>query len=114
MKRFFEVLDPAWASRVTVMTMSEFGRTMGTYGMGTDHGTAAPHFVFGQNVKGGLYGQRPALSGLARWDRMAHHVDFRSYFVLVIDGWLGGGSVEALGGGFENLGLFQARPRTRS
>ncbi len=110
-KRFFEVLDPAWSSRVTVMTFSEFGRTpWNNDGAGTDHGTSAPHFVFGQNVKGGRYGQRPSLAGLRRWDRMAHHVDFRSYYASIIDGWLGGGSSDVLGGTYENLGLFARAP----
>ena len=74
------------------MTFSEFGRTSWSNdGRGTDHGTAAPHFVFGARVKGGMYGQRPALQGLQRWDRMAYHVDFRDYYGSVIDGWMGGG-----------------------
>ncbi len=90
-RRFYEVLDPAWATRVTFMTFSEFGRTsQSNDGAGTDHGTTAPHFVFGSNVKGGLYGERPTLAGLGRWGRMAHHVDFRDYYGSVIDGWLGG------------------------
>ncbi|MCB0968537.1 MAG: DUF1501 domain-containing protein [Ilumatobacter sp.] len=110
-RRFFEVLDPAWASRVTLMTFSEFGRTpWDNDGAGTDHGTSAPHFVFGANVRGGFYGQQPTLAGLRRWDRMAHHVDFRSYYASVIDGWMGGGSTEVLGGTFENLGLFAGAP----
>lgn len=110
-KRFFEVLDPAWRSRVTVMTFSEFGRTpWDNDGAGTDHGSSAPHFVFGENVKGGMYGRQPSMVGLNRWDRMAHHVDFRSYYASIIDGWLGGGSREVLGGNFENLGLFRRGP----
>jgi uncharacterized protein (DUF1501 family) len=110
-KRFFEVLDPAWKSRVTVMTFSEFGRTpWNNDGAGTDHGSSAPHFVFGENVRGGLYGRYPSLSGLNRWERMAHHVDFRSYYASIIDGWLGGGSSDVLGGNFENLGLFRRGP----
>ena len=109
--RFFEILDPAWTSRVTVVTFSEFGRTSwDNDGAGTDHGTAAPHFVIGQNVKGGRYGLRPGLQGLDRWDRMPFHVDFRSYYASVIDGWLGGGSSSVLGGNYENLGLFSRPP----
>lgn len=105
--RFFQVLDPAWASRVTVMTFSEFGRTpWNNDGAGTDHGTSAPHFVLGANVRGGLYGRQPAMSGLSRWARMAHHVDFRSYYASILDGWLGGGSSDVLGGTFEDLQLF--------
>ncbi len=110
-RRFFEVLAPTWASRVTVMTYSEFGRTShGNDGFGTDHGTAAPHFVFGRQVKGGMYGQRPTIAGLQRWDRMEHHVDFRDYYGSLIDGWLGGGSHEVLGRTIEDLGLFSRPP----
>ena len=108
--RVFAVLDPAWASRVTVMTFSEFGRTSyANDGAGTDHGSAAPQFVFGANVRGGRYGQRPSLAGLGRWDRMAHHVDMRSYYTSILDGWLGGGAGDVFGGAYENLQLF-ARP----
>lgn len=109
--QFFNTLNPAWRSRVTVMTTSEFGRTpWGNDGAGTDHGTSAPQFVIGQNVKGGWYGQRPSLAGLRRWDRMDHHVDFRSYYASIIDGWLGGGSRDVLGANFENLRLFARGP----
>lgn len=110
-RRFYQVLDPAWASRVTFMTFSEFGRTSySNDGAGTDHGTSAPHFVFGANVKGGMYGQRPTLGGLQRWERMAHHVDLRDYYGSVIDGWLGGGASDVLGRNIENLGLFTQAP----
>jgi uncharacterized protein (DUF1501 family) len=107
--RFFEILSPAWSPRVTVMTFSEFGRTsFSNDGQGTDHGTSAPHFVFGAGVQGGMFGQRPTLAGLERWDRMDHHVDFRDYYGSVIDGWMGGGSSEILGRQVENLALFTA------
>jgi uncharacterized protein (DUF1501 family) len=110
-KRFFEILNPAWRSRVTIMTFSEFGRTSwDNDGQGTDHGSSGVHFVIGQNVNGGLYGAQPSLVGLDRWERMPFHVDFRSYYASVIDGWLGGGSSEVLGGSFENLGLFKRGP----
>ena len=110
--RFFQVLSPAWSNRVTIMTYSEFGRTSWSNdGAGTDHGTAAPHFVFGANVRGGRYGQRPSLAGLARWDRMPFHVDFRDYYGSLIDGWLGGGASDVLGGrAVEDLGLFVRSP----
>lgn len=109
--RFFQLLNAAFSTRVTLMTFSEFGRTpWDNDGAGTDHGTSAPHFVIGQNVRGGRYGQRPSLSGLERWDRMRHHVDYRSYYASLIDGWLGGGSSTVLGGSFENLRLFRYGP----
>lgn len=111
-KRFFDVLSPAWESRVTIMTFSEFGRTSWSNdGAGTDHGTAAPHFVLGANVKGGRFGQRPSLAGLQRWDRMPFHVDYRDYFGSVLDGWLGGGGADVFDGRIiQNLGLFAALP----
>jgi uncharacterized protein (DUF1501 family) len=110
--RFFQVLDPAWSSRVTIMTFSEFGRTSWSNdGAGSDHGTSAPHFVLGANVRGGRYGQRPSLVGLRRWDRMPFHVDFRDYYGSVIDGWLGGGGSDVLGGrAVQSLSLFARSP----
>jgi uncharacterized protein (DUF1501 family) len=110
-RRFYEVLDPAWSRRVTIMTFSEFGRTSwDNDGQGTDHGSSAPQFVIGANVKGGWYGAQPSLAGLDRWERMPHSVDFRSYYASIIDGWLGGGSTDVLGGTYENLGLFSLPP----
>ncbi len=109
--RFFSTLDERWAGRVTLMTFSEFGRTShANDGQGTDHGSSAPQFVMGAGVRGGFYGQRPSLAGLRRWERMPTHVDFRDYFGSVIDGWLGGGASDVLGGGREDLGLFRAAP----
>jgi uncharacterized protein (DUF1501 family) len=110
--RFFQVLSPTWSNRVTIMTFSEFGRTSWSNdGAGTDHGTSAPHFVLGANVRGGRYGQRPSLAGLQRWDRMPFHVDFRDYYGSLIDGWLGGGASDVLGGRVvQDLALFARAP----
>ncbi len=109
--RFFQVLDPAWATRVTIMTFSEFGRTSWSNdGSGTDHGTSAPHFVLGANVRGGFRGQRPSLAGLRRWDRLPFHVDFRDYYGSIIDGWLGGGGSDVLGRPVQDLSLFARGP----
>lgn len=38
---------------VTIVTASEFGRTLTSNGQGTDHGWGGNHFVFGGSVKGG-------------------------------------------------------------
>jgi uncharacterized protein (DUF1501 family) len=110
-KAFYTTLDDRFRSRVTIMTYSEFGRTsFSNDSDGTDHGTVNNHFVIGQGVKGGLYGAQPSLAGLARWDRMAHNVDFRSMYASVLDGWMGGGASTVLGGSFPNLGLFKQSP----
>ncbi len=107
LQAFFATLDPRFQGRVTVMTFSEFGRTpWSNDSLGTDHGTANNHFVIGPSVRGGLYGQQPSLTGLARWDRMGFSVDFRSLYTSVIDGWLGGGASTVTNAAYENLNLF--------
>ena len=37
-------------------------------------------------------------------------VDFRSVYASILDGWMGGGSSTVLGGEYEDLDLFRARP----
>jgi uncharacterized protein (DUF1501 family) len=111
LERFYDTLSPAAAARVTVMTFSEFGRTSWSNdGEGTDHGSAAPHFVLGPAVRGGRYGARPSIRGLARWERMDHHVDFRDYYGTMIDDWLGGDSSQVLGSTRKSLGIFTTGP----
>jgi uncharacterized protein (DUF1501 family) len=51
------------ADRVVLMTWSEFGRRVNENGSeGTDHGAAAPLFIVGKPVKGGLYSEQPSLT----------------------------------------------------
>ncbi|MFN8021952.1 MAG: DUF1501 domain-containing protein [Acidimicrobiales bacterium] len=110
---FYGTLSPQWRDRVTIMTMSEFGRTSwSNESGGTDHGTAAPLFVMGTHVRGGLYGQGPTLAGLGQWDRLPNYVDFRWVIGSVLDGWMGGGGSTILGGSFEDLQLFNGTPGT--
>ena len=74
---------------VVVMTYSEFGRRAKQNASGgTDHGTAAPLFVMGGGVKGGLYGAYPSLGDLQDGD-LKHSVDFRSVFATVAQGCWG-------------------------
>jgi uncharacterized protein (DUF1501 family) len=74
---------------VVVMTYSEFGRRVRQNASGgTDHGTAAPLFVMGGGVKGGLHGAYPSLSDLTDGD-LKHTVDFRSVFATVAQGCWG-------------------------
>lgn len=77
---------------VLVMTYSEFGRRAAQNGsMGTDHGTAAPQFLLGGKVKGGLYGHHPSLTDLAGGD-LRHHVDFRQLYATISQRWWGMGN----------------------
>ena len=111
LQAFFATLSPAFHSRVTIMTVSEFGRTVSSNDSGgTDHGTANTCFVIGPNVRGGLYGQMPSLTNLDKNGRMLANVDFRSLYGTVLDTWLGGGGSSIINGGFENLGLFHGYP----
>ncbi len=109
---FFSTLNPAYYNRVTVMTMSEFGRTpYSNDSAGTDHGTANVLFVMGPNVKGGHYGQPASFGSITdQWDRFEMTTDFRHVLGTVIDGWMGGGASTILNGQYQNLGFFQVGP----
>lgn len=77
-----------WKSTL-VMTYAEFGRRpQENNSNGTDHGTAAAHFVAGGLVKGGLYGQAPALDRL-EGGNLRHAVDFRSLYATALERWWG-------------------------
>ncbi|MDB5085715.1 MAG: hypothetical protein JWN30_2601 [Bacilli bacterium] len=89
--------------RVVIVCWSEFGRRVKENGSGgTDHGTAAPMFVIGGRVKGGLYGEAPSLTQLDNGD-LKYQIDFRSVYATVIDQWIGGDSSSVLGSSFETL-----------
>ncbi|MEM8488010.1 MAG: DUF1501 domain-containing protein [Bacteroidota bacterium] len=75
---------------VMVMTFSEFGRRVGQNGsQGTDHGTAAPLFIFGEGVKGGLFGNAPVLDDLDNAGNMKFEIDFRTVYATVLQNWFG-------------------------
>jgi len=94
--------------RVLVMTWSEFGRRVKENGSaGTDHGTAAPMFVLGAPVKGGLYGQPPSLNDLDNGN-LKFTTDFRSVYASVLQGYLKAPASDLLGGNFEILPLLKA------
>lgn len=78
-----------WDSTL-VMSYSEFGRRLKeNAGRGTDHGSAAPHFVMGGKVKGGLYGKYPSLRNLDKRGDLIYTVDFRDVYATVADKWWG-------------------------
>ena len=73
-----------------VMTYSEFGRTIVSNGsLGTDHGTAAPLFVFGNKVDSTILGNNPVIPSNAEWqDNLATEFDFRQVYSSIINQWL--------------------------
>jgi uncharacterized protein (DUF1501 family) len=104
---FFTALDSAGATdRTLVMTVSEFGRRPAENGSGTDHGTAAPHFFIGSQVKGGRYGQPPSLTQLDPQGNLVHTVDFRAMYATALQGWLGVDASAIVGPGFDPLPLL--------
>ena len=112
--KFFENLDPRFASRVTLVTFSEFGRRPEVNGsQGTDHGTASCAFVIGSKVQGGLVGQYSSLTNLDSRGNLRPEVDFRSMYASVLDTWMRADSTEILGSNFEHLPLFRGSPGNR-
>jgi uncharacterized protein (DUF1501 family) len=91
------------AERVLIMSFSEFGRRVGENASGgTDHGTAAPMFLFGDMVKPGLYGEHPSLTDLDRGD-LKFNVDFRSVYATVLEKWLKTDAKPVLNGAYPTL-----------
>ena len=91
--------------RVLLMTFSEFGRTVNENGRrGTGHGAAAPIFLAGGKLKGGLIGKRPSLRDLENGAPKVH-TDFRRVYATVLDRWLGFESKPVLGKQFKPLDI---------
>ncbi|HEV3410923.1 MAG TPA: DUF1501 domain-containing protein [Puia sp.] len=82
----------AYQDDVTVMTMTEFGRTVHQNGTGgTDHGRASCNFILGGQVSGGkVYGDVKALAveNLEDGRDLPVTTDFRSVFSAVADAHL--------------------------
>ena len=88
---FWKDMD-AYQDEVTVMTMTEFGRTAHQNGTGgTDHGRASCLFVLGNDVKGGkVYNNMKSLAKEELEDGrdLPVSTDFRSVFSAVANGHL--------------------------
>jgi uncharacterized protein (DUF1501 family) len=70
---------------VVLMTFSEFGRRLNQNGTnGTDHGTAAPLFVIGEPVRGGLLGGDPNLTDLDGSGDIKFKLDFRQVYTTIL------------------------------
>jgi uncharacterized protein (DUF1501 family) len=94
--------------RVLMMTFSEFGRRVEQNASGgTDHGAAAPMFLFGPKLKQNVVGRHPSLTDLDAGD-LKFHIDFRSVYASVLQNWLEAPSKPVLGGQFPTLPLLKA------
>jgi len=76
--------------RVLGMSISEFGRRpQQNASQGTDHGAAAPLFLFGPAVNGsGIVGEHPDLDDLDAAENLKFTTDFREVYQSVLTDWL--------------------------
>jgi uncharacterized protein (DUF1501 family) len=94
--------------RLLIMTFSEFGRRAAeNASAGTDHGSAAPMFLVGGKVKGGLVGAHPSLEKL-EIGNLKHHTDFRQVYAPILDKWLGVSGKEVLAGEFKAVDVLKS------
>tara|TARA_R110002126_G_scaffold72364_1_gene180858 strand:- start:11358 stop:12935 length:1578 start_codon:yes stop_codon:yes gene_type:complete len=94
------------------MTYSEFGRRIrSNAGLGTDHGTAAPLFIFGNCAKNQIFGDTPEINTqVDDKEGVQMQYDFRSVYGTILTDWLGASKQEAstvLFDEFDSLPLFK-------
>lgn len=122
-KKYLDDLAPALATfqrdieaggmqdRVTVMTISEFGRRVTlSGGTGTDHGAASMMFVMGAVVQGGFIGNDPDLSSLDGPGNLRMEFDFRQVYATMLQDWFAAGEQEmaaSLYRRFDTLPIFR-------
>jgi len=91
-KTFFDDLEQLGiADQVLSCTFSEFGRCAAENGsFGTDHGTLAPMFVFGKNVRPKVHGTNVNLDDLTTDNQLKNkQFDYRQVFATLLQDWLG-------------------------
>ncbi len=103
--------------KVIGMTFSEFGRRIvSNASLGTDHGSAAPMFFFGNNVIGGVEGENPTITtDMTYRDNLPMQYDFRQVYGSLLNQWFGketGELNEILLGNFESLPIVKTNAVT--
>ncbi|MGC4033564.1 MAG: DUF1501 domain-containing protein [Tepidisphaeraceae bacterium] len=96
--------------RVMMMCFSEFGRRVQQNASGgTDHGAAAPMFLFGPAIakRAGIVGKHPSLTDLDGGD-LKYGIDFRNVYASILQNWMKTPSKPVLGRQFEPLPIFKA------
>ncbi len=84
-----EIKKAGVEKRVMGMTFSEFGRRIqANDSTGTDHGSAAPLFIFGHCVNPGILGNNPTINERPANDEgVAMQYDFRSIYASILIDW---------------------------
>lgn len=104
------------SDRVVGLTFSEFGRRIQSNASGgTDHGAAAPMFVFGEAVQPGIIGNNPTIPGTTTVnDNVPMQFDFRQVYASVLQDWfeLPAADIKTLlnGADFNTLPIFKNNP----
>jgi uncharacterized protein (DUF1501 family) len=98
--------------RVVGMTYSEFGRRIrSNAALGTDHGTAAPLFLFGSCIENQILGDHPEIdTAVGVEDGVPMQFDFRNVYGTMLTHWLGADESEVqthIYPDFEALPLFK-------
>ena len=106
-----DIASTGHSEKVLTMTFSEFGRRVEeNASRGTDHGTAAPLFVMGDTVNGGMYGDFPDLLDVNSDGNLKHTTDFRSVYATVLERWLGADKASVdliMGGDFDRVDFVE-------
>ena len=98
------------SDRIMLVTFSEFGRRIVSRSTGgTDHGTAFPMMVFGNNLNTNVIGRNPKIDPKITWeDNLEAEFDFRQIYASIIEQWLGGDNAtlkDVLTRNFNQVGL---------
>jgi len=96
------------SENVAILVFTEFGRRMRDNGSGTDHGSGGGAFLFGKNVKGGLYSEYPSLdpSDWEHGEDLKHTIDFRGIYGTVLEQWFDLDAKPIVKGEFEQIKPF--------
>jgi uncharacterized protein (DUF1501 family) len=97
---------------VTTFNLSDFGRSIGNNGDGTDHAWGAHHFVLGGAVTGGLYGTLPDLTlggddDISKKGRLIPSTSMSQYLGTIVK-WFGADEA-MLNGLFPERGNFSQK-----
>lgn len=86
-----DLVQQGIADNVIGMTISEFGRRpYENNSRGTDHGAASVQFVFGKQVRGGVYGSNFDLENLNENGDLVYQYDYRRVYAEILQTWFGG------------------------
>jgi uncharacterized protein (DUF1501 family) len=101
------------SDKVMLVTFSEFGRRIVSRSTnGTDHGTAFPMMIFGNNLNANVLGKNPKIDPKITWeDNLEAEFDFRQIYASVIEQWLGGNDAtlkNVLNKSYTQVGLTKA------